>query len=331
MSFYFFKYISIVFKYFAILKDNLYFQKIFEYICHYGTATMKHPSYKKVSSEEEQFIRVLEVKEPHFYPLWHFHPESEIMLLEKSMGTRYVGDAIENFQNGDVVLLGSNIPHLWRNSKEYFDEGSNLSAEASVIYFNESRLGEDFNNLHEMVNINKLLNTARRGVRFTGKNLIVIREKVHEIINKEGLDRTVSLLLLLNYMANNCDYQPIASLGYSPRVNEHDFNRFNSITTYLMNNFANNIKLNEIAAVANMSPTSFCRYFKSRANKTFVRFLNEIRIGYACKLLMEREKSASEICYVSGFNNLTNFNIQFKKIKNLSPLEYQKRLINEED
>ncbi len=97
-----------------------------------------------------------------------------------------------------------------------------------------------------------------------------------------------------------------------------------------MNNFSRKIKLDEIATVANLSPTAFCRYFKSRTNKTFVGFLNEIRVGYACKLLLEREKSASEICYLSGFNNLTNFNIQFKKIKNLTPIEYQNRLPGEE-
>ena len=96
---------------------------------------MKHPSYKKISSKDNQVIEILEVKEPYFYPFWHFHPESEIMLLEKSTGTRYVGDAIENFQVGDVVLLGPNLPHLWRNSKEYFVEGSQLSTDLQSWLF----------------------------------------------------------------------------------------------------------------------------------------------------------------------------------------------------
>ncbi len=287
---------------------------------------MKQPSYKKVNTEDKQYIKILKVKEPHLYPLWHFHPESEIILLEKSTGTRYVGDAIENFQEGDIVLLGPNIPHLWRNSKEYFLEDSKLSAEASVIYFQEESLGKDFYDLPEMSKINKLLNTAQRGVKFTGKNRTILKEKIYEIVNKEGMDRIIALLSLLNYMANHCNYQAISSLGYSPKVDDYDFSRFNRVSEYLMDNFTKKIRLNDIADVANMSPTAFCRYFKSRTNKTFVGFLNEIRIGNACKLLMERNKSASEICYMSGFNNLTNFNIQFKKIKNMAPLEYQNRL-----
>ena len=291
---------------------------------------MKHPTYKKVSSEDKQVIKIMKVKESHFYPLWHFHPESEIMLLEKSTGTQYVGDAIENFQVGDVVLLGSNIPHLWRNSKEYFVENSQLSAEATVVYFREDRLGPDFYDLPEMADVKKLLKTARNGVKFSGKNKPILRKKIYEIVNTEGLDRIVGLLSLLNYMATNCDYQPISSLGYSPRIDESDFNRFNKVSAYLMNNFSKKIELSEIASVANLSPTSFCRYFKSRTNKTFVGFLNEIRVGYACKLLMEKDKNASEICYASGFNNLTNFNIQFRKVKNLTPLEYQNRFVSEE-
>lgn len=291
---------------------------------------MKNPTYKKVSSENKEVIEILKVKEPYFYPYWHFHPESEIMLLEKSTGTRYVGDAIENYHVGDVVLLGSNTPHLWRSSKEHFIEGSQLSAEATVIYFQEDRLGKDFYELPEMVHINKLLSTARRGVRFTGNKCSVLKEKIYKIVSKEGMDRVVDLLSLLNYMANHCQYQAISSLGYSPKFERADFNRFNKVSSYLMSNFSKKIELSEIAAVANLSPTAFCRYFKSRTNKTFVGFLNEIRIGHACKLLMEKEKSASEICYESGFNNLTNFSIQFRKIKSMTPLEYQSHLNVEE-
>ncbi len=291
-----------------------------------GSAKMKHPSYKKVSSENNQIIETLEVKEPHFYPIWHFHPESEIMLLKKSTGTRYIGDSIENFKEGDVVLLGPNIPHLWRSSKECFVEGAPVSAKATVIYFREERLGHDFYNLPEMAQINKLLSTARRGVKFTGKRSADLEYKIDEIIYKEGMDRVVGLLSLLNYMANQCSYEPITSLGYLPRVDVADLSRFNRISAYLMNNFAQKITLDDIAAEASLSPTAFCRYFKSRTNKTFVGFLNEIRIGNACKLLMEKKKSASEICYESGFNNLTNFNIQFRKIKGLTPLQYQSQL-----
>ena len=291
---------------------------------------MKHPSYKKVSSEENQIIETMEVKEPHFYPFWHFHPESEIMLLKKSTGTRYIGDAIDNYQTGDVVLLGPNIPHLWRSSKECFVEGAPVTAKATVIYFREERLGSDFYDLPEMAQINKLLSTARRGVKFTGKKRAILEGKINEIVNMNGMDRIVSLLSLLNYMANQCNYKPITSLGYSPRVDVVDFSRFNRISTYLMSNFSKKITLDEIAAEASLSPTAFCRYFKSRTNKTFVGFLNEIRIGNACRLLMEREKSASEICYESGFNNLTNFNIQFRKIKGLTPLQYQSQLGSEE-
>jgi AraC-like DNA-binding protein len=269
-------------------------------------------------------IKVMKVNEPHFYPLWHFHPQCEIMLIEKSSGTRYVGDNIGQFRQGDVILFGPNVPHLLRNGKEYFESKSKRKAKATVLYFNETLWGIDFYQLPEMGNIRDLLKKARYGIHFDEKYTSRLKEKIHKVTRLEGLERILQLIYLLHYMAENTSYQVLSSAGFLPSFNEEDVDTLNKITDYLMKNFSREIKLKTVSEMANMSPTSFCRYFKARTNKTLVSFLNEIRVGYACKMLIENiNLNISQVCFESGFNNLTNFNIQFKKIKSKSPLEYR--------
>lgn len=282
------------------------------------------PSLKKIDNNGSDLFQLNKVEELHFYPFWHFHPQCEIMIIEEGSGTLYIGDGITDFQPGDVIILGPNIPHLLRSFPEYFKSDSQLIVKASVIYFNENFLGNEFMNFEDNAIIKQLLNTAGSGMIFTGNATDNIKNIFYGMINKTGFDRMIEFLLLLNSIALNRKYKLLSSIGFQFSFDKKEVNRLNDITDFLLKNFTRTIRLNEVSAIAHMSETAFCRYFKEKTNKTLITFLNEIRIGYACKLLIEKQHlNVSQISDKTGFNNITNFNIQFKKLKKRSPLEYR--------
>lgn len=283
-----------------------------------------HPSLKKIDNSGREIFQVNRVDEGNFYPLWHFHPQCEIMVIEEGTGTLYIGDGIDHFKPGDVIMFGANIPHLLRNYPEYFKADSELHAKATVIYFNETFLGSDFLHFDETLPIKKLLTIARNGLIVNGKIKEKIKEQLYLTVEKKGFDRMMSFISLLNFMATNVSYKELSSAGFRLTFDDKEVSRLNEISDFLLKNFTRTIRLSEVSAIAHMSETAFCRYFKEKTNKTLITFLNEIRIGYACKFLIEKQHlNVSQICNRTGFNNLTNFNIQFKKIKNCSPFEYR--------
>jgi len=284
------------------------------------------PTLKKVGAGLNDIFEVLIVKDPHFYPYWHYHPQYEIMLIEKSSGNRYVGDSISSFREGDITFMGANIPHLFRNHPEYFDPKSRRKAKATVIYFSDEFVNSDIFNLTEMVLIRELLQLSKRGLLIRGESKHEVARRLKKVIKSGGLERLLYFISLLNFIATQTDYEILSSLGFSNQIDEKDLSRMNRIFDFLLKNFHQNITLGQVAEIANMSSTAFCRYFKVRTNKTLITFLNDIRIGHACKLLIEYpEMNISQICFECGFNNLTNFNIQFKKQKMVSPLVFRQK------
>lgn len=282
------------------------------------------PSLKKIDNSSSNLFQFNKVEELHFYPYWHFHPQCEVIIIEEGAGSLYVGDGITNFHPGDVIVLGPNIPHLLRCDPEYFKDDSQLIVKASVIYFNEKFLGNDFLNFDEAVTIKQMITTAGSGMIFTGNATEKIKNIFYSMINKNGFDRMIDFLLLLNTIGLNRNYKLLSSIGFQLSFDKKEVNRLNDITDFLLKNFTRTIRLSEVSTIAHMSETAFCRYFKEKTNKTLITFLNEIRIGYACKLLIEKKYlNVSQISDRTGFNNITNFNIQFKKLKKRTPLEYR--------
>lgn len=282
------------------------------------------PTLKKIGKEANSPLEVLNENTSHFYPYWHYHPQYEIMLIEKGTGTRYVGDSISQFGEGDITIMGSNIPHLFRSDPEYFDPRSLRKAKATVLYFSDEFIDGDFFGLREAGAIRELMNLSQRGLIIQGPSKAGIARKLNRVAKGDGMQRLIDILSLLHYIASEGEYEVLSSLGFTRKLDENDLTRLNKIFNYLFRNFQNSISLNEISEIANMSPTSFCKYFKERTNKTLVTFLNEIRIGHACKLLIEnKDMNVSQICYECGFNNLTNFDIQFKKVKRINPLAFR--------
>lgn len=262
---------------------------------------------------------------PHFIVPWHYHPAIEIMYITRGIGTRFVGDCIEQYEEGDVCMIGPNLPHEWRNDDAYFDKESGLRATCICLFFKREIFDPNFIRLPEMNNIRDLIERSRRGLKFTGNSKLEITRFIRSSVSDVGVRKVTNLLTLLELMATSTEYELLASVGFTNSVNSEDFERFNKVYKFLVKNFATSIRLEEVSTLVGLTPTAFCRYFKERTKKTFVEYLNEMRIGYSKKLLLENKMKISTISGEVVFPNLSNFISQFKKVTGMSPSQFQKQ------
>src|SRR5690606_24514087 len=284
------------------------------------------PRHEKLTLEPK-FSFVLQRDSYPYYPTpWHYHPEYELVLVVKSTGKRTIGDHEERFSDEDLVFMGPNMPHAFQNDSVYYEGNPSLKAEAIVIQFREDFLGKDFFNLPEMIAITQLFEKAKFGIKILGDTRERIAHMMHEMLPLSGTARIIRLLTILEVLSLSDEVQLLANPGFVQQYAISGNDRITKVHQYIMTNFRRNIFLEDVAEVANMSITSFCRFFKACTRKSFSQFLNEIRIGYACKLLMEDDQNISQICYESGFNNMSNFNRQFKKVTGKSPLQYRNEI-----
>ena len=271
---------------------------------------------------------VKELAEPFFDPYWHFHPHYQLFLVEEGTGTRFIGDSIQPFGPGDLVFLGPNLPHLWRSDQAYFAKDGQLKTRGIVIYFQEDFLGKGFFEKPEMVALQQLLENSRRGLEWgIGHQPDPTRRRIADALRglakiPVGFGRVLSLLTLLDDLAHTAGYRFITSLGYTNTVKPHETDRMQIVHDYVLDHFHEHINLDTVAELAGMTPPAFCRYFKARANKTFSEFVSEVRIGHACKLMMEGRLNVTQVSYESGYRTLSNFNRQFKEITGKTPMEY---------
>jgi AraC-like DNA-binding protein len=282
------------------------------------------PHLLKVSLEPETSFHVYQRKGASFYNQWHFHPEIELIYIHKGRGTRMIGADVSRFEPNELILIGSNLDHMWRCDPEYFLEGTDLTAEVSIIYFHREFLGDRFFNSPDLKGISTLLEKAKRGIKITGAARSEIKELIEKLHHSKGTERVITLLTILDKVAATKEKQFINTLYQPVALEEAEANRLNEIFHHTLTHFQDKITLEEIAAVAHLSPKAFCRYFKSKTRKTYYGFLLEVRVTHACNLLLEKDAAVSEICYESGFNNLSNFNRYFKKITGKTPFEYKK-------
>jgi AraC-like DNA-binding protein len=282
------------------------------------------PLLEKSIENLNQSYLVKTLKEPFFDPNWHFHPHYQLFTVIKGTGTRFIGDDIRHFNVGDTVFLAPNMPHLWRSDREYFEKDSQLMTEGIVVYFKEDFLGSEFFEKSEMYDIKTLLKKSERGLDLTGQ---LKEELVNDLKNlpvDSGFQGIIKILSILDKLSKSTDYQYIASTTYSNTHKISETERMRRVHEYVLKHFKENINLSTVASLSNMTDAAFCRYFKSRTNKTFSDFVKEIRIGNACKMLQDENKSISQTCYESGYNTVSNFNNQFKSLKGVCPKQYQK-------
>lgn len=259
---------------------------------------------------------------------WHYHSEVELIHIKKGEGTQFIGDSIKRFKPGDVIIVGSNLPHYWRFDDVYYEENTKAIADIRVAHFNENFWGSQFLELPENLSLKTVLEKARRGLQVTGKTKQRVAELLEQLQDVDGPQRIILLMEALTAVANAKHLAPLSSIGFKPDLVDAEKDRINAIYEYSIKNFKRKIQLEEIAEVANISPNSFCRYFKSRTRKTYSQFLIELRVGHACKLLIENSHCIKRLCYESGFNNFTSFHKYFKMITGKSPLVYQKEFVS---
>lgn len=281
--------------------------------------------YKKDETGPISSLYVKRIKEPVLDINWHYHKEYELIYIISGHGVRLVGDNLTNFQSGELVMVGPNIPHLWRTSKG-IDESDRI-----VIKFDELPNGTDVFSLPEFSNIRSLLIKAGNGISFGAGIRRQIHQYIIEMTREDGIAKWICFLNILQRLAQTADCQSLTSphMKITPHYLEED--RLSKIIAHISEKYHQDISLDEIADIASMTIPAFCRYFKKRTNKTFVQFLNEYRIGKACVLLVENKLTITQIWCGLGFNSSTNFNRAFKKLYHCTPMEYRKKYVLAEE
>jgi len=254
---------------------------------------------------------------------WHYHPEIELLFIGKSSGTWLIGDHIGHFQPGDVVMIGSGLPHCFRHEPGYVS-GNEASGETICVKFAPEIFGNAFWNLPEATHIKNLLIKCGCGIKLTGKTRARVAAMIEKMLTATSGKKLVYLVSILEEIAENKKHSLLSSKGFMQLPGDTDKNRIKLVFDYTFSHYNEKITIGSVASLLNMTRQSFCRYFKSKTKKTYIQFLMEVRIGSACRLLVEDEKNVSGISYECGYNNISHFNHQFKFITGKKPLEYKR-------
>ena len=250
----------------------------------------------------------------------HSHKNFELNYIVSGSGRRIVGDNISSFEKGDLVLLGPELPHSW----EILERQKNIPPSCITTHFYENIISSDFFNIPELEDVENLLKLANQGISFKGSKIKRIGARLENLVNLKGLESYIELLNIFNDLLQVETFEYLASAINLPEKFTKDLDRINSVYEYVFLNIEEGIKLEDVAELLHMAPGSFCRYFKKKTNHTFTQYVKGVRIGIAAKMLIETEKSITQICYDSGYNNLANFNHYFKSLMNKTPSDYRK-------
>ncbi|GHA31906.1 AraC family transcriptional regulator [Salinimicrobium marinum] len=254
------------------------------------------------------------------HTFWHYHPELELVYVNGGSGKRQIGSHVSYYQKGDLILIGSNLPHCG------FTDSLTEAENETVIQMKPDFLGPGFFNIPEMRNIKSLFERAKMGIVFHGQAKKTIGRKIEAISGKENYERLLRLLEVLSLLEQAREYTVLNAQGFILETEVHDNNRVNIIFNFVKEEFRRPINLEEIADLVSMTVPAFCRYFKKVTGKTFTEFVNEYRLTHAAKLLHEKQISITEVCYDSGFNNFSHFNKRFKKFTGKAPSAYRNEL-----
>lgn len=287
---------------------------------------MKAAIHKSAIPDSHIFL-IKDLEDRHFDPVWHSHSEYQLFVVLEGSGTRFIGDSIKSFQQNELILTGANLPHLWRSEESYFEKDSNLKISGIVIYLQQNFLGEHMMEKEEMLLLKKLFKKSSRGLDFYGERKVQVIKMMKELLHLSGLESLILLLKILHLLATTKEYHYISHTEYINPFKENEADRMNKVYEYALKNFRKKVHLEELAELLHMTPTSFSRYFTSKNNKAFSKFIAELRIKHACKLLTETDLPVSTISYECGFNTLSNFNKQFKEVMLKKPSDYKKEFL----
>lgn len=271
-------------------------------------------------------IWIKKIYKPHFDHPFHFHKLCELTWIERGHGKLIIGDYLGDFSEGELMLSSPELPHLWKCDKVFYERKEDISTKAVGLYFPRELINEITDDQQSLALYNSLMLRAERGLRFSGETKRRVTEKLRELINSNGLVQLGIFLTVIDLLARSEEYEALASVNYKRSTDENDMNRFDEVYQFLLQNYHRSITLDEVAGICSMSPNAFCRFFKQRTQKTFTRFLNEIRIGHAKRLLQNDNLSIKDVCYDCGYNNPVNFFSFFKQITGETPKSFRMRL-----
>ena len=282
---------------------------------------MKTP-FEQIQNDEGSSFRFLHQKvlAQQFPWNYHYHPEFELVLVFAGTGRRHVGNHLSYYDDGDLVLIGSNLPHAG------FGYDALGEHEEIVVQFKDDFLGESFFDKPEMINIKKLFERSQQGIQFYGQTYKDVSEALKKLIGLSQFERLMGLLNIFQILAGSQEYNLLNSIDTRYDFNQKDQMRLKRVYEYVEKTYQHPINIREAADIANLTVPSFCNYFKKVVNQTFTDFMNEYRINKACQLLMT-EKSIADVCFECGFTNNSYFSKVFKEIKGKSPLEFKKLVL----
>lgn len=282
---------------------------------------MKVEDIRLLQDPDKSFIVYHETKS---FTRFHHHPEYELVYIKKGKGKRMIGDNIGRFEENDLVFVGSYLPHEWLCDKDYFLPGDKFLGEGVVIQFKRGFLGPQFFEIPENTVLRNLLEQSTMGIKFLGRTRNAIINLMKDCPQMGRTERLYTLLSIFRIMAHGNEYEYLASPGFIEPFYAKGNQPMQKALEYILRNFQNQIAVGQMLSVTNMSNTTFCLSFKKSFRMTFKEYLNNIRIGYACHLLANDLLNISQVAYESGFENISNFNRQFKAIKGITPREYKK-------
>jgi AraC-like DNA-binding protein len=284
---------------------------------------MLKPALEVVQSDGRLSFLVRAFGEEAFRAPYHFHPEYELTLITAGEGNRYVGTRMSAFAPGDLVLLGSGLPHCWKRDAGEKAEGA---AAAIVIQFNADFLGAGFFSRPELTHISKLLERSAEGIQFTGRTRDACEGLISSLAGeRNNFEKMIRLLELLEGLALSRDYRLLVPGQSIQGPEAADRQRISAVVAYVVENFRQQVSLREASRAAGMTPNAFCRYFRRITRKTFMETVIAYRIHYAARQLVQTDQTVSAICYDSGFGDVSHFNKTFKGAMKMSPLHYRKK------
>lgn len=276
------------------------------------------PAFEAVSSTANSSFVVRRFEEKIFSAPYHYHPEFELTLIVRGTGKRYVGTHMQDYFPGDFVLLGANLPHCWKTADTPVEDSLSI-----VLHFTRDCLGADFFSRPEMKGIHVLLSASQQGLQF-GAGCEEAKEKMLALWREGHSFRRLMLVLdILHLLASSAVYTTLNTEQAAPTLSSNDNQRIHGVFAYIVDNFREEVSLQRAAAVANMTPPAFCKYFKRITRKTFTEAVNDYRVDFAVRQLLQSEKSVSQIGFDSGFNDISHFHRVFRQKYGVSPLQYR--------
>jgi AraC-like DNA-binding protein len=280
----------------------------------------------KVPRLREETVRVETWDLPYFYDSLHYHEECQLTYILEGHGVVLVVDKLEAFEEGDLLLIGKNTPHVLLTDKEYYEGNSSLHARAISIFFSKDTFNQVFNQIPETTKIEEFLEQAQFGIRIKNNEAKKIGEDLKQIVKLKQVPRVILFMKILDLISRKMQFDFIASS--IPHVsNREDNNKLKKVFDHISMNFDKRISLQEVAELINLTPTAFCRFFKLRTNKTFSQFLIEVRINQACKMLSNGNFNVTETFFSCGYNNSSNFHRHFRQHTGLTPSEYKDQVM----